>query len=132
MTTRAAIAGWGAAIPETRLTNADLERLVDTNDAWIVERTGVRERRIAGEAETTATLGVAAGAAALKQAGMAPGDVDLLMVATTTPEQPVPETSAFVHDGLGLRCGAFDVGAACSGFVYALVAGSLLLVGGGL
>jgi 3-oxoacyl-[acyl-carrier-protein] synthase-3 len=68
----------------------------------------------------------------LKQAGLAPGDVDLLMVATTTPEQPVPETSAFVHDGLGLRCGAFDVGAACSGFVYALVAGSLLLVGGGL
>lgn len=132
MTTRAAIAGWGAAIPEARLTNADLERLVDTSDAWIVERTGVRERRIAGEDETTATLGVAAGAAALKQAGLAPGDVDLLMVATTTPEQPVPETSAFVHGGLGLSCGAFDVGAACSGFVYGLVAGSLLLVGGGL
>ena len=132
MTTRAAIAGWGAAVPEARLTNADLERLVDTSDAWIVERTGVRERRIAGQDETTATLGIAAGAAALKQAGMAPGDVDLLMVATTTPEQPVPETSAFVHDGLGLRCGAFDVGAACSGFAYALVAGSLLLVGGGL
>jgi 3-oxoacyl-[acyl-carrier-protein] synthase-3 len=132
MTTRAAVAGWGVCVPEARLTNAELERLVDTTDEWIVERTGIRERRIAIEGETTATLGIAAGAAALKQAGITPEDVDLLLVATTTPEQPIPHTAAFVHEGLGLRCGAFDVGVGCAGFVYALVAGSLLLVGGGL
>jgi 3-oxoacyl-[acyl-carrier-protein] synthase-3 len=130
--TRAAIAGWGTALPETRLTNADLGRLVDTSDAWIVERTGIRERRIAGEGETTASLAITAGRAAMKEAGIEPEDVDLLIVATTTPEQPVPPTSSFVHEGLGLRCGAFDVGAGCAGFVYSLVVGSLLLVGGGL
>jgi len=132
MITRAALAGWGVAIPEIRLTNADLERLVDTTDDWIVERTGIRERRIAAKGETTATLGIAAGAAALKEAGITPDDVDLLIVATTTPEQPIPQTSAFVHEGLGLRCGALDVGAGCAGFVYGLVSASLLLVGGGL
>jgi 3-oxoacyl-[acyl-carrier-protein] synthase III len=132
MITRAAVAGWGVSVPEGRLTNADLERLVDTTDDWIVERTGIHERRIAQEGETTATLGIAAGAAALKHARITPDDVDLLVVATTTPEQPIPQTSAFVHEGLGLRCGAFDVGAGCAGFVYALVASSLLLVGGGL
>jgi len=131
-TRRAAIAGWGTALPETRLTNADLERLVDTTDAWIVERTGIRERRIAAAAETTATLAVAAGEAAIKQAGIQAEEVDLLIVATTTPEQPVPETSAFVHEGLGLRCGAFDVGAGCAGFVYSLITGSVFLLGGGL
>jgi 3-oxoacyl-[acyl-carrier-protein] synthase-3 len=129
---RAAVAGWGVCLPDARLTNGDLEQLVDTTDEWIIERTGIRERRIAAEGETTATLGIAAGAAALKQAGITPDDVDLLMVATTTPEQPIPQTSAFVHEGLGLRCGAFDVGVGCAGFVYALVAGSLLLVGGAL
>ena len=132
MITRAAVSGWGVSVPEARLTNAELERMLDTTDEWIVERTGIRERRIAGEDETTATLGVAAGAAALKQAGITPDDVDLLVVATTTPEQPIPQTSAFVHEGLGLRCGAFDVGVGCAGFVYALVAGSMFLVGGGL
>jgi 3-oxoacyl-[acyl-carrier-protein] synthase III len=130
--TRAAVAGWGVCVPEARLTNADFEGLVDTTDEWIVERTGIRERRIAGESETTATLGIGAGAAALKQAGITPEDVDLLVVATTTPEQPVPQTSAFVHEGLGLRCGAFDVSVGCAGFVYALTAGAMFLVGGGL
>jgi 3-oxoacyl-[acyl-carrier-protein] synthase III len=132
MTTRAAIAGLGVCLPQGRLTNADLERLVDTTDDWIVARTGIRERRIAAEGETTATLGIAAGAAALKDAGITPDEVDLLIVATTTPEQPIPQTSAFVHEGLGLRCGAFDVGVGCAGFVYGLVTASLLLVGGGL
>jgi 3-oxoacyl-[acyl-carrier-protein] synthase-3 len=132
MITRAAIAGLGVCVPESRLTNADLERLVNTTDDWIVTRTGIRERRIASEGETTATLGIAAGAAALKDAGITPGEVDLLIVATTTPEQPIPQTSAFVHEGLGLRCGAFDVGVGCAGFVYGLVTASLLLVGGGL
>ena len=92
MITRAAVTGWGACVPEARLTNAELEGLVDTTDEWIVERTGIRERRIAVEGETTATLGIAAGTAALKQAGITPEDVDLLLVATTTPEQPIPQT----------------------------------------
>ena len=126
------MAGWGVCVPQARLTNAELERLVDTSDEWIVERTGIRERRIAGVGETTATLGIAAGAAALKQAGITPDDVDLLVLATTTPEQPIPQTSAFVQEGLGLRCGAFDVGVGCAGFVYGLVTGAMFLVGGGL
>ncbi len=132
MITRAAITGWGVYVPEGRLTNADFERLVDTSDEWIVERTGIRERRVASEGETTATLGIAAGAAALKQAGITPDDVDLLVLATTTPEQPIPQTSAFVQEGLGLRCGAFDVSVGCAGFVYGLITGSMYLVGGGL
>ncbi|MGH9011496.1 MAG: 3-oxoacyl-ACP synthase, partial [Acidimicrobiia bacterium] len=119
-------------VPEARLTNADFERLVDTSDAWIVEPTGIRERRIAGEGETTATLGITAGGAALKQAGITSDDVDLLVLATTTPEQPIPQTSAFVQEGLGLRCGAFDVSVGRAGFVYALVAGSTFMLGGGL
>jgi 3-oxoacyl-[acyl-carrier-protein] synthase III len=130
VTARAAVAGWGVGLPEARLTNADLEARLDTTDAWIVERTGIRERRVAGPGESTATLAVGAGAAAIKHAGMVPGDVDMLIVATATPEQPIPETSAVVQDGLGLTCGAFDVGAACAGFVYALVVGAALLATG--
>ncbi len=129
---RACIAGWGTALPEGRLTNADLERRVDTSDQWIVERTGIRERRIAAPDETTATLAIAAGAAAIKSAKITPVDVDLLIVATATPEQPIPHTGAFVGDGLGLRCGSFDLGAGCAGFVYELVAGGSLLATGGL
>jgi 3-oxoacyl-[acyl-carrier-protein] synthase III len=129
---RACIAGWGTALPEGRLTNADLERRVDTSDQWIVERTGIRERRIAAPDETTATLAIAAGAAAIKSAKITPVDVDLLIVATATPEQPIPHTGAFVGDGLGLRCGSFDLGAGCAGFVYELVTGGSLLTTGGL
>src|SRR5260370_504833 len=129
---RACTAGWGTALPEGRLTNAGLERRVDTSDQWIVERTGIRERRIAGPDETTATLAVAAGAAAIKSAGITPLDVELLIVATATPEQPIPHTGAFVGDGLGLRCGSFDLGAGCAGFVYELVTGAALLATGGV
>jgi 3-oxoacyl-[acyl-carrier-protein] synthase-3 len=127
---RASIAGWGTALPEQRLTNADLERLVDTSDEWIVERTGIRERRIASPTETTASLAVEAGTAAIKQAGITPEDVGLLIIATATPEQPIPHTGAFVGDGLGLRCGSFDLGAGCAGFVYELVTGAALLATG--
>lgn len=127
-----AIAGWGTAVPDTRLTNADLEARVDTTDAWIVERTGIRERRVAGPDESTADLAVAAGAAAMKSAGVTPEDVGVLLVATATPEQPLPPTSAFVQDRLGLGCGAFDVGAACAGFVYALVTAGALITAGSL
>jgi 3-oxoacyl-[acyl-carrier-protein] synthase III len=117
-----AILGLGMAVPETRLTNADLEQMLDTSDSWIVERTGIRERRVAGPDETSATLGAAAGAAAIKDAGLTPGDIGLVMVATCTPVQVLPSTAALVQEALGLRCGALDVGAACAGFVYGLVA----------
>ncbi len=131
-TIRAAVTGWGTAVPERVLTNRELEELVDTDDQWIVERTGIRERRIATGDETTASLGISAGAGAIKQAGLTPDAIDLLVVATTTPEQTMPHTGAFVADGLGLRCGSFDVGASCSGFTYALVTAAALLTAGPL
>jgi 3-oxoacyl-[acyl-carrier-protein] synthase-3 len=127
---RASVAGWGIGLPEARVTNADLETQVDTSDKWIVERTGIRERRFAGPGETTATLAIEAGAAAIKQAGINPTDVDLLIVATATPEQPIPHTGAFVGEALGLRCGSFDLGAGCAGFLYELVAGAAMLAFG--
>jgi 3-oxoacyl-[acyl-carrier-protein] synthase-3 len=102
------------------LTNADLEARIDTNDQWIVERTGIRERRIAAAGETTASLAAAAGAGAIKDAGLTPDDIGLLVLATTTPDQKLPATSSMVQDLLGLRCGALDVNAACAGWVYAL------------
>jgi 3-oxoacyl-[acyl-carrier-protein] synthase-3 len=129
---RAAISGWGTALPDQRLTNADLERQVDTSDQWIVERTGIRERRVAGIGESTATLAIEAGAAAIKHAGLTPDAIDLLVVATATTEQLIPHTGAFVGDGLGVRCGSFDVNAGCAGFVYELVVGSSLLTAGNL
>jgi 3-oxoacyl-[acyl-carrier-protein] synthase-3 len=129
---RACIAGWGAAVPAGRLTNADLEARVDTSDQWIVERTGIRERRYAAEGETTATLAIEAGANAIKGAGLTPDDIDLLVIATTTPEQPIPHTGAFVGDGLGLHCGSFDLNVGCAGFIYELVTGAALLQAGNL
>lgn len=127
-----AIAGWGIYAPEQRRTNADLEATLDTNDAWIVERTGIRERRIAAPEETTATMAVAAGAAAIKDAGLTPGDMDLVIVATVTPDQICPSTAAFVADGLGLTCGSFDLGAACAGFAYGVVVASSMIATGGV
>jgi 3-oxoacyl-[acyl-carrier-protein] synthase III len=121
------IAGWGASLPEKVLTNADLEGWLDTSDEWIVERTGIRERRVGG---ITSTLAVEAAQQALTTAGRRPEDVDALIVATTTPDQTVPATASTVQDLLGLQCGAFDLNAACSGFVYGLVvAHGLLAVG---
>jgi 3-oxoacyl-[acyl-carrier-protein] synthase III len=126
----AAVTGLGCALPEQRLTNAQLEARIDTTDRWIVERTGIRERRIAGPDETTATLATAAGGAAIKDAGLTPDDIDLLVLATCTPDQQLPHTSARVQDALGLVCGALDLGAACAGFVYALgMAASLVDAG---
>ena len=114
---RAAISGWGTALPDQRLTNAELEQRVDTSDQWIVERTGIRERRIVSDGETTASLATEAGAAAIKHAGLTPDAIDLLIVATATTEQLIPHTGAFVSDGLGVRCGSFDLNAGCAGFV---------------
>src|SRR5688500_14361668 len=103
---------------------------MDTTDRWIVERTGIRERRIAAPDETTATLATAAGGAAIKDAGLSPDDIDVLVLATCTPDQQLPHTSARVQDALGLACGALDLGAACAGFVYALgMAASLVDAG---
>lgn len=128
----AAIRGWGMAVPARRVTNYDLAERVDTNHEWIVERTGIHERRIAGEGESTATLAIEAGAHAIKAANLSPADIGCCIVATCTPEQPLPPTAAFVQDALGLRCGAFDVDAACSGFVYSLVVGASMLSAGRL
>jgi 3-oxoacyl-[acyl-carrier-protein] synthase-3 len=129
---RACVAGWGTALPEQRLTNADLEQRVDTTDQWIVERTGIRERRVAASGETTASLAIEAGAAAIKHAGLTPDAINLLVVATATPEQLIPHTGAFVADGLGIHCGSFDLNAGCAGFVYELVVGSAMLASGNL
>jgi 3-oxoacyl-[acyl-carrier-protein] synthase III len=125
-----AIAGFGTYAPEKVLTNQDLEKILDTNDQWITERTGIKERRIVAEDECTSTMAIAAAAAAMKDAGLTPDDIDLLVMATTTPDQMVPAASAFVSDGLGLRCGSFDVNAACAGFAYGLVIGSSMIATG--
>jgi len=114
----AVITGWGTALPPKTLTNHDLEQFLDTSDEWIVERTGIRERHVGG---TTAGLSIESGRAAIAMAGLEPGDIDALVLATTTPDRTVPATSATVQVELGLSCGAFDINAACSGWVYALV-----------
>ena len=129
---KVAISGWGMAVPARRVTNFDLARTVDTSDEWITERTGIKERRVAGEGETTASLAIEAGMAAVKDAGIDPADIGLCIVATCTSEQPIPPTSSFVQEGLGLHCGAFDIDAACSGFVYALVAGASMVASGAI
>ena len=123
----AIVTGWGIALPDKVVTNADLSARLDTSDAWIVERTGIRERRIGG---TTSELAIAAGARALERAGRTGADVDLVILATSTPDALVPGTSATVQDGLGVTGGAVDLNAACSGFVYALVVGHGLALTG--
>src|SRR4051794_18158125 len=121
----AIIAGTGSALPEKRLTNADLSRMVDTNDEWITQRTGIKERRIAGPCETTASLGALAARRAIEAAGVGPKDVDLIVVATITPEMVFPSTACFIGAELGLPgVPAFDMAAACSGFIYALNTGA--------
>jgi 3-oxoacyl-[acyl-carrier-protein] synthase-3 len=132
MSPATAIAGWGIYAPEHVRTNADLEATLDTNDQWITERTGIKERRIAAEGEWTSTMATAAGAAAIKDAGLTPSDIDLIIVATATPDQIVPSTAAFVADSLGLTCGSFDLGAACAGFAYSVVVGSSMIATGGV
>jgi 3-oxoacyl-[acyl-carrier-protein] synthase-3 len=113
-----AITGWGTALPDRVVTNHDLERTLDTNHDWIVERTGISERRVGS---TTTELSVRAGRQAIERAGLQPGDIDALVLATTTPDRAVPGTSATVQHQLGLTCGAYDLNAACSGWVYGLV-----------
>jgi 3-oxoacyl-[acyl-carrier-protein] synthase III len=117
----AIIAGTGSCVPERRLTNDQLAEMVDTNDAWIVQRTGIRERRIAGEGESTATLAASAARRAIDAAGVLPADLDLIICGTITPEMAFPSTACFVAASLGLTSTpAFDIAAACSGFIYTL------------
>ena len=121
------ITGWGTALPEKVLTNDDLSQMMDTNDEWITERTGIKRRHVGG---STASLSIESARKAMSMANVDPASIDGLVLSTTTPDRTVPATSASVQDALGLRCGAFDVNAACSGFVYAyVVANGLLAVG---
>jgi 3-oxoacyl-[acyl-carrier-protein] synthase-3 len=126
------IVGWGMAVPERVMTNDDLARLVDTSDEWIVTRTGIRERRIAGPRETTGSLAIAAANQALECADMTGQEVDMIIVATSTPEHLFPSTASLVQDAIGAsRAGAFDLSAACSGFIYALGVGATMVKCGG-
>lgn len=118
------IAAVGSYVPERVLTNADLERSVETTDDWIVSRTGIRERRIAADGEATSDLATKAALRAIESAGVTPTDIDLIIVATITPDMPFPSTACLVQNKLGAkRAAAFDIEAACSGFIYALEVG---------
>ncbi len=117
----ARITGTGGHLPERVLTNHDLERMVETSDQWIRERTGIRERRIAAPGETTSMLAERAARRAMEAAGVGPGDIDLIVLATTTPDQVFPSTACLLQRRLGIHgCPAFDVQAVCTGFIYAL------------
>lgn len=126
------IAGWGKYLPERIMPNAELEALVDTSDEWIRARTGIGERRVAAPEETTCTLAVHAAREALAQAGLTPHDVDLVVVATCTPDYSnMPSTASLVQHALGAdRAGAFDLNAVCSGFLYSLVTASQFVISG--
>jgi 3-oxoacyl-[acyl-carrier-protein] synthase III len=127
---RSVVKGSGSALPKKVVSNAELAKTVDTSDEWIVERTGIRQRHIAGEGETTGTLATDAARAALASAGIGPEAVDLIVLATATPDQTFPATAATVQAALGCTGAAFDIGAVCSGFIYAIgVADSMLRTG---
>lgn len=119
---RATVTGWGMYVPPKIVTNDDLAAYLDTSDEWIRTRTGIRERRVAGPGETTSSMGARAARDAMRVARVAPDDVDLVLVATGTADYPtMPSTASLIQEGLGLRrAGALDLGAACTGFVYAL------------
>ncbi|MER7756809.1 ketoacyl-ACP synthase III [Kitasatospora sp. NPDC097643] len=121
------VAGWGMFVPERVVTSAQLAERFGVDEHWIVSRCGIRERRVVGAGQTTASMAVEAGRRALERAGMSGADVAHLIVATATPEQPSPATSAFVHDELGVAGSAHDVNAECAGFVYALVTAAGLM-----
>ena len=120
----ARVIGIGTALPEKVITNDDLAATMDTSDEWIRERTGIRERRIG---LPTSVLGINSGRAALDAAAVDPDDIDLLILSTTTPDQRLPGTASAVSAGLGLRCGAFDLNAACAGFTYGFVVATSMI-----
>ena len=125
-----AITGLGSYLPEQMVTNEDFAQRLDTSDEWIRTRTGIRERHYAAPDEATSDLATAAGRAALHDAGLTADDVDVIIVATTTPDHPVPATAPIVAARLGRTCTAFDLNAACSGFVYGLQVGAGMAAGG--
>ncbi|MDX8525686.1 beta-ketoacyl-ACP synthase III [Mesorhizobium sp. MSK_1335] len=128
---RSVVRGNGAALPRRIMKNADFEGMVETSDEWIVQRTGIRQRHVAADDETTASLGEAAARAALDSAGMTPADIDLIILATSTPNNTFPATSVEIQDRLGMHHGfAFDLQAVCSGFVYAVATADLYIRGG--
>jgi 3-oxoacyl-[acyl-carrier-protein] synthase III len=125
------VKGVGSALPKRIMTNAEISNIVDTSHEWIVERTGIHARHIAGEGETTRTLAVEAAQKALTHANMDAADIDLIILATSTPDNTFPATATLVQNDLGIRQGAaFDVQAVCSGFVYALVTADALIKAG--
>jgi len=125
------IAGTGSYVPERRLTNAELERTVDTSDEWIVQRTGIRERRIAAPSEATSDLAVAAAKVALESAGLSAGDLDCIILCSVTPDTYMPAGAVYVQRALqAMRACAFDISAACTGFVYGVAVGSSLIRSG--
>ena len=126
----AAITGWGMAVPEAIVTNTDLESLVETSDEWIVSRTGIRERRVAGPGESSTSLSLAASREALRRADLTANDIDLIICSTCTSDQLLVSQASLLQAELGGTAGAFDIGAACSGFVYALSVGSQFIENG--
>ncbi|NRP71022.1 3-oxoacyl-[acyl-carrier-protein] synthase 3 [Ensifer psoraleae] len=128
---RSVVRGFGAALPKRVMTNKEMETKVDTSDEWIVQRTGIHQRYIAGEGETTASLGESAARAALARADLTPDDLDLIIVATSTPDNTFPATAVNIQNRLGMRHGAaFDMQAVCSGFVYAVATADAYIRGG--
>jgi 3-oxoacyl-[acyl-carrier-protein] synthase III len=126
------IVGTGKYLPERILTNADLEKMVETTDEWIKSRTGIEHRHIAAEGELTSDLAQKAGRAAIEAAGLTPGDIDLVIVGTTTPDLIFPNVACLVQEKLGIKsCPAFSLEAACSGFIYALVVADQFIRSGG-
>ncbi|MFA6599451.1 MAG: beta-ketoacyl-ACP synthase III [Candidatus Omnitrophota bacterium] len=125
-----AILGLGAHVPPKVLTNFDLEKMMDTTDEWIRTRTGIRERHIADKSQCASDLGVLAAREALAQAGLSAGQIELIIVATSTPDMIFPSTGCGIQEKLGARCGAFDVSAACSGFTYAVSIADAYVRGG--
>lgn len=128
---RSVVRGFGAALPKRVMTNRELEDIVETSDEWIVQRTGIRQRYVAGEGETTASLGADAARAALENAGMSADSIDLIICATSTPDNTFPATAVDIQNRLGIHHGfAFDMQAVCSGFVYAMATADLYIRGG--
>lgn len=130
MSQYSAITGWGMYVPEKVLTNADLERMVETSDEWITSRTGIKQRHIAGPHESASTLAIAAARPALERAGIQGKDLGLIIVATVSADYKFPATANVVQHALGAQCGAFDMQAACTGFLYALSIGQQFIVTG--
>ncbi len=128
---RSVVRGIGSALPRRIMKNADFEGMVETSDEWIAQRTGIRQRHIAADDETTASLGEAAAREALANAGLTPDDLDLIVLATSTPNNTFPATAVEIQERLGMRHGfAFDMQAVCSGFVYAVTTADLYIRGG--